>query len=1004
MFGVLALGIVATAASAQAQINFPQPGGSNVVSVRAPFASRWLQGSREVWHLTGGCRVAQGDRVATAQEAIVWVERQGAPQGGIKITAYLEGNVAIQQVRAEGSQTPLSMMAALRGRDTSKPTDRATAKTWLTEFSTLGPPQIQVGRVVPESRIKPAIYDRGELRRRGDHRSVIRRTQFAPEEIPRGAAFPAEGKRRLRAFPRSSTPWNITADRNPATGEWVVVIDGGVTMIIDGVGDLGSIDVSTDRMVLWTTGQQMPDVAGGRLQDASQPLEIYMEGNVVFRQGERTIWADRIFYDVRNSQGLILNAEMLTPVPEIDGSLRIKSQVLRRLDENHFAGENALVTTSRFGVPGYWFQANSVTYEHIQVPGVAPGSGAPLIDPSTGEQLMEHKHWVTSNDNFLYLEGFPVFYWPTLATDASDPTFYIDRVRFANDNVFGTQIYTDWNAYELLGIRNPLEGTEWGASFDYLSDRGFGVGTNFEYDRNVLFGIESPYKGFADAWFMTKDRGFDDLGRDRRAVPPDQEFRGRVLWQHRHYLPNDFILTAEAGWISDRNFLQQYFENEWDDFKDQTTNVELKQLLDNQSWSIFASGRVNDFFTQTEWLPRFDHYLPGYSFWNDRFTLYEHFNVGYGRLKIVEDPPADQTLMPWEVPAEGERVALRSEVDMPLSVGPVKVVPYLLGEAAHWGENIFGDDMQRVVGQVGLRASMPMWAVDPTVESHLFNVHGLAHKVVFDMDFSFTDASQDVTDLPLYDPLDDDNIEEFRRRYLFDQFGPAPLPPAEAKVDERFYAIRNGLGNWVMSPSTEVIDDLTALRFNVRQRWQTKRGRPGARRIIDYMVLDTGAVLFPRPSENFDQAIGLISYDWRWHVGDRTTLVSDGLFDVFGDGQKVFRVGGYLNRPPKGSLYMGLRSLEGPVSSNVATGSFTYLLNEKWLTTFGSSFDLTGNDNIGQHLSITRIGESLLVTFGFNVDASKGNVGVSLSVVPRLLASSPNGPFDGAQIPPQEPF
>ena len=35
----------------------------------------------------------------------------------------------------------------------------------------------------------------------------------------------------------------------------------------------------------------------------------------------------------------------------------------------------------------------------------------------------------------------------------------------------------------------------------------------------------------------------------------------------------------------------------------------------------------------------------------------------------------------------------------------------------------------------------------------------------------------------------------------------------EARFEERFYAVRTGLGSWVTSPSTEVVDDLMALRF-----------------------------------------------------------------------------------------------------------------------------------------------------------------------------------------------
>ena len=111
------------------------------------------------------------------------------------------------------------------------------------------------------------------------------------------------------------------------------------------------------------------------------------------------------------------------------------------------------------------------------------------------------------------------------------------------------------------------------------------------------------------------------------------------------------------------------------------------------------------------------------------------------------------------------------EIDWPLQLGPVKVVPYALGQLAHWGEDINGDDLQRAYWQAGVRASMPMWSVVPEIESALWNVHGLAHKVVFDAEFSAADANRDVDDLPLYDPLDDDSIEAFRRRMAFLTFG-----------------------------------------------------------------------------------------------------------------------------------------------------------------------------------------------------------------------------------------
>ena len=110
-------------------------------------------------------------------------------------------------------------------------------------------------------------------------------------------------------------------------------------------------------------------------------------------------------------------------------------------------------------------------------------------------------------------------------------------------------------------------------------------------------------------------------------------------------------------------------------------------------------------------------------------------------------------------------------MSLPFNAGPFRVVPYALGEAAHWHEDQNAVDVDRLYGQAGVRASIPMWRADPTIQSELFNVNGIAHKVVFETDFFFADANEDLGRLALYDQLDDDAIEAFRRRFFFDTFG-----------------------------------------------------------------------------------------------------------------------------------------------------------------------------------------------------------------------------------------
>ena len=104
----------------------------------------------------------------------------------------------------------------------------------------------------------------------------------------------------------------------------------------------------------------------------------------------------------------------------------------------------------------------------------------------------------------------------------------------------------------------------------------------------------------------------------------------------------------------------------------------------------------------------------------------------------------------------------------------------------------------------------------------------------------------------------------------------------------------------------------------------------------------------------------------------------------------------YLNRPPRGSLYTGIMLLNGPVTSTVLAASYNYRMSPKWISTAGSTFALNHSGNIGENFALTRIGESFLFNVNFNVDVSKGNVGLNFSLQPRFLSKALNGAVNGA--------
>jgi hypothetical protein len=171
------------------------------------------------------------------------------------------------------------------------------------------------------------------------------------------------------------------------------------------------------------------------------------------------------------------------------------------------------------------------------------------------------------------------------------------------------------------------------------------------------------------------------------------------------------------------------------------------------------------------------------------------------------------------------------------------------------------------------------------------------------------------------------------------------------------------------------------------------------------MTLNFGGSLFPEPDrDNFGSVAGLLNYDWRWHLGDRLTLTSDGFADVFADGLRTVTLGGYITRPERGSLYLGLRSIEGPLSSSLFNAAINYRLSPKWIGTLGTAVDLGPTGNVGQIAELTRIGESFLVSVGANVDQSRDNFGFFLTVEPRFLQSSYRGVVGGIPVPPAGAF
>ena len=164
-------------------------------------------------------------------------------------------------------------------------------------------------------------------------------------------------------------------------------------------------------------------------------------------------------------------------------------------------------------------------------------------------------------------------------------------------------------------------------------------------------------------------------------------------------------------------------------------------------------------------------------------------------------------------------------------------------------------------------------------------------------------------------------------------------------------------------------------------------------RTKDWMTLDLGLSFFPDADrDNFGETVGLINGTCRWNVGDRTSVIANGLFDVFDDGPSLWSVGLLTQRSTRGSAYLGYRQVKGgDLESQLLTGSFTYQMSPKWASTFGTAYDLAEGRNRGQSLTLTRIGLDWITHIGASFDQSRDNVGFAFLFEPRFGSTRGSG-------------
>ncbi len=651
---------------------------------------------------------------------------------------------------------------------------------------------------------------------------------------------------------------------------------------------------------------------------------VYLEGDVVLSLGPRFVRANRLYYDFATDRALVLDAVFRTDIPERGIPLYVRADEIRQLSAREFAAKRARVSTSEFYTPHYHLGVEEV----ILYDRTAFDSQGQPAGPVAGTYEFRNAT--------LNVENVPIAWWPYSKGDFSSSETTIRRFRTGYRDKRGFTLETQWYLFNLLGI-SPPDGTDASLRLDFFSKRGPAIGIDSKYEQEDFFGLLRSY--------YIHDDGEDNLG-PLRDNEPDSDNRGRFLWRHRHYLPNDWELTFELAYASDPGFLEEYEKSEWFEEKQQETSFYLKRVRDTEAITLLANWRLLDFVNQTEHLPDLTYRRIGDT-WFDPLVLYHESRIGAVRRRIDDRHFVTQRQFTNDGASDVTfRTGLREEAELPIKLPGLNIVPFATGRAEYWdGHPRFGGGLWRGFGLYGVRGAGYLARTFDDLRSELFDIDGIRHIIQ----------------------------PHFIAWWAHSNARSSIITPFDEGI--------------------ETIDDFYGVGFGVRQTWQTHRGGE-RRRTVDLLTFNLeagffgdrqpetsdGHVNFYRPEDS--RTRNYLAGDLIYHLSDTTALLYDFNYDFDEDRFDRNNVSLAVERSPRLAYVFGWRHAS-EIDLDLMGGGYNYRLNEKHISAFRIWYDVDRGKLGEMTISYIRRLPRWYFAVNFEVDEVFDDYTISISLWPE---------------------
>lgn len=703
--------------------------------------------------------------------------------------------------------------------------------------------------------------------------------------------------------------------------------------------------ISADSVVGWAKDTEKDTQNNKKLSLVIS--EIYAEGSVKLKKGDKEIWGDRIFYNLKTEQGIILNFELKTINKERNIPVIVKAKEAREISKNHYILKNGSTTTCDYGEPHYDLSFKS----------------ADLFLETTGEKEKFHVESLYGKGYTVYptLYNIPFFFLPVLP-------FYSERepllrsIKLGKSRRFGYYDETKWGIdikkgdIDKVGLYKDTDENDdtkkWGNLIleqYYRSKRGQAYGLDFDYKWQ-------NYNGFLYSYYM-RDEGPDThIDFDKRFLPLENHDRGRIKFFHRQEVTNNIRAEAELSYLSDRNLLEEFFPKEFKEGKEQETVLYLRWLLrENMAFTYLERHRLNDFQTQNEYLPQTKLNLISEPVINSP--------VGWIYFSSSNDLTNIRKLYDNELNLSSQhiwRFDSQNDFTLPFDFKLAQVHPFVSERITTFEDTLEKDSETRFISTYGISTNSQLRRVYD-VDNDFLNIHKLRHIMDFEMRFT-----------------------------------------------NNFYT-NTHKSELIQFDSMDAVDEFKELAFGLQNRFQTKVKNGDKMDILEFLDINCGIEYYPnydRDTTSFEDTNFLPPFNWITLPLAKDSIYRDRKYSNIysslrfkptkyfylyvsdeynpNNGDEEIR-NATINIKPIETMDINIGQSFSKNITNTYGINFSWKLADVWSLGFSNQYDFKNDRTIKEALFINREFHDFFLGFTLENNPTRGEKQILFNIIPKFL-------------------